>query len=173
MDNQRHISKHEQAVCEIMVNGQPRAWRCEPRTTLLDFLRNQPGLSGTHAGCEHGVCGACTVLINGLPARACLAFAHQCSGQEVRTIEGMAKAEELTDLQQAFSRHHALQCGFCTAGILISAEYLLLQESEPSEQRVREALSAHLCRCTGYAGIVNAVLEVARLRAEKSRSGGA
>jgi 2-furoyl-CoA dehydrogenase 2Fe-2S iron sulfur subunit len=173
MDNQRHIPKHEQAACEILINGQPREWRCEPRTTLLDFLRNQPGLSGTHAGCEHGVCGACTVLINGLPARACLAFAHQVSGQEVRTIEGMATADDLTDLQQAFSRHHALQCGFCTPGILISAEHLLREQPEPSEQQVREALSAHLCRCTGYAGIVKAVLEVAALRAEKSRSGGA
>jgi 2-furoyl-CoA dehydrogenase 2Fe-2S iron sulfur subunit len=172
MGNQRHIEKHERAACEIVVNGQSRSWHCEPRTTLLDFLRNQPGLQGTHAGCEHGVCGACTVLINGLPARACLAFAHQCSGQEVGTIEGMANADALTDLQQAFSRHHALQCGFCTPGILISAEHLLREQPDPSEQQVREALSGHLCRCTGYAGIVQAVLEVAKLRERKLRSGG-
>ena len=173
MDKLLHIDKHEQAVCEIVVNGQPRRARCEPRTTLLDFLRSQPGLTGTHAGCEHGVCGACTVLIDGQPARACLAFAHQCSGQEVYTVEGMAGAGTLTELQEAFSRHHALQCGFCTPGFLISAEALLREIPNPSEQQVREALSAHLCRCTGYVGIIQAVLEVAALRREKQPSGGA
>lgn len=169
MDTKRYMNKNDRPLCVMTVNGTRRQAECEPRTTLLDFLRAQPGLTGTHAGCEHGVCGACTVLLNGEPARSCLAFAHQCAGLSVETVEGMATGGMLTDLQQAFSRHHALQCGFCTPGVLITAEHLLRKCPDPTEQQVREALSAHLCRCTGYTGMVQAILDVARARSAKQR----
>jgi 2-furoyl-CoA dehydrogenase 2Fe-2S iron sulfur subunit len=139
---------------------------------LTDFLREELGATGTHVGCEHGVCGACTVRIDGVACRACLTLAVQVDGRQVDTVEGLAQADgTLNDLQQAFKRHHALQCGFCTAGILMSCAHWLerleaagAEASEPGEVEVREMLSGHICRCTGYTPIVAAVLEVARAR---------
>jgi 2-furoyl-CoA dehydrogenase 2Fe-2S iron sulfur subunit len=139
---------------------------------LTDFLREELGATGTHVGCEHGVCGACTVRIDGVACRACLTLAVQVDGRQVDTVEGLAQADgTLNDLQQAFKRHHALQCGFCTAGILMSCAHWLerldaagAEAPEPGETEVREMLSGHICRCTGYTPIVAAVLEVARAR---------
>ncbi len=148
----------------MVLNGSERSGWAEPRTLLLDFLRQQLGATGTHAGCEHGLCGACTVRINGAAVRACLTLAVQVDGQAVTTVEGLADDTGLNDLQQAFRRHHALQCGFCTPGILISCSQFLEQCPDPDETAVREMLSGHYCRCTGYAGIVRAVLEVAAQR---------
>jgi carbon-monoxide dehydrogenase small subunit len=142
----------------LTVNGQPRRARCEPRKLLVDFLREDLGLTGTHAGCEHGICGACTILYNGEAARACIMFAVQADGAELVTVEGLAESSgTLHPLQQAFHEHHALQCGFCTPGMLITAlDYLKINPS-PSEDEIREAISAVLCRCTGYINIVKAV----------------
>jgi aerobic-type carbon monoxide dehydrogenase small subunit (CoxS/CutS family) len=142
----------------LTVNGQPRRARCEPRKLLVDFLREDLGLTGTHAGCEHGICGACTILYNGEAARACIMFAVQVDGAELVTVEGLAESSgTLHPLQQAFHEHHALQCGFCTPGMLITAlDYLKINPS-PSEDEIREAISAVLCRCTGYINIVKAV----------------
>ncbi|MDE0387566.1 MAG: (2Fe-2S)-binding protein [Rhodospirillales bacterium] len=131
---------------------------------LSDFLRHELGATGTHVGCEHGVCGACTVRLDGVPARACLTLAVQAEGRRVDTVEGLAPAGELNDLQKAFRRHHALQCGFCTAGILMSLDAWLDSRPKPDEAEVRALLSGHLCRCTGYAGIVAAALDVAEAR---------
>ena len=132
---------------------------------LADFLRHEIGLTGTHLGCEHGVCGACTVLVDGRSTRSCLMFAVQANGCEVTTVEGLAPDGELSVLQQAFMDNHGLQCGFCTPGMLITLTELLRETPEPSEQEVREALTGNLCRCTGYAGIVKAALDAAqRLR---------
>jgi 2-furoyl-CoA dehydrogenase 2Fe-2S iron sulfur subunit len=151
----------------LTINGVQRVAKCEDRTTLLDFIRHDLGLTGTHAGCEHGVCGACTVEVNGQVVRSCLMFACQADGVEIKTVEGISKGGELTDLQLAFRRHHALQCGFCTPGFLMAAEDLLRKNNSPSELEVREGLSGNLCRCTGYVGIVEAVLEVAEQRRSK------
>jgi carbon-monoxide dehydrogenase small subunit len=149
----------------ITVNGKSHARVVESRLTLADFLRHELGLTGTHLGCEHGVCGACTVLVDGRTARACLMFAVQANGSEVTTVEGLAPDGELSILQQAFMDNHGLQCGFCTPGMLITLTELLRDNAEPSEQDVREALTGNLCRCTGYAGIVKAALDAAqRLR---------
>jgi carbon-monoxide dehydrogenase small subunit len=147
---------------EVEVNGTTVAGRVEPRTTLADFLREQAGLTGTHLGCEHGVCGACTVLVDGRSARSCLAFAVQVAGRSVRTVEGLAgPAGELHPLQEAFSELHGLQCGFCTPGILMTAVEFLEERPRPDEREVREALTGNLCRCTGYVNIVKAVLAAA------------
>jgi 2-furoyl-CoA dehydrogenase 2Fe-2S iron sulfur subunit len=155
----------ERHLVRLTLNGAPREGWCEARTLLSDFLRQELGATGTHVGCEHGVCGACTVRLDGEPARACLTLAVQAEGARVDTVEGLAGADgELTDLQQAFRRHHALQCGFCTPGILMSCESFLERVPQPSEEAVRAMLSGHLCRCTGYTGIVAAVLEVAAAR---------
>jgi 2-furoyl-CoA dehydrogenase 2Fe-2S iron sulfur subunit len=152
----------------LTLNGAPREGWCEARTLLSDFLRHALGATGTHVGCEHGVCGACTVRIDGEPARACLTLAVQADGARVDTVEGLAGADgALTDLQQAFRRHHALQCGYCTPGILMSCVALLAREPQPDERAVRAMLAGHLCRCTGYTGIVAAVLEVAAGRRGK------
>ena len=141
----------------LTVNGQPRNGRCEPRKLLVDFLREDLGLTGTHAGCEHGICGACTVLYNGEAARSCIMFAVQAHGAELVTVEGLADNGTLHPLQQAFHEHHALQCGFCTPGMLITAlDYLKINPS-PTEDEIRDAISAVLCRCTGYVNIVKAV----------------
>ena len=142
----------------LTVNGQPRNGRCEPRKLLVDFLREDLGLTGTHAGCEHGICGACTVLYNGEAARSCIMFAVQADGAELVTVEGLAeRSGALHPLQQAFHEHHALQCGFCTPGMLITAlDYLKINPS-PTEDEIRDAISAVLCRCTGYVNIVKAV----------------
>ena len=152
----------------LFLNGVEREAACESRTTLLDFIRHDLGLTGTHAGCEHGVCGACTVELDGEVIRSCLIFACQADGASVNTVEGISKLGEMSDLQSAFKKYHALQCGFCTAGFLMSAEDLLNKNPNPTELQVREGLSGNLCRCTGYVGIVEAVLEVASARAHKN-----
>ena len=149
---------------KVKLNGVEREARCESRTTLLDFIRHDLGATGTHSGCEHGVCGACTIKVDGKTVRSCLMFAYQANGTEIETVEGIATAGQLSDLQLAFKKHHALQCGFCTPGFLMAANELLQNNHSPSELEVREGLSGNLCRCTGYVGIVEAVLEVAQLR---------
>jgi aerobic carbon-monoxide dehydrogenase small subunit len=145
------------ASVRLTVNGTPREGRCPPRKLLVDFLREDLGLTGTHVGCEHGVCGACTILVNGEAARSCLMLAVQADGAELTTIEGLMKDGALHPLQEAFREHHALQCGFCTPGMLLTALDLLRTNPDPTEAQVREGLSAVLCRCTGYHGIVKAV----------------
>ena len=151
----------------IILDGRTVAGRAPPRMLLSDFLRETLGATGTHVGCEHGVCGACTVRVDGLPMRSCLMFAVQADGCRVDTVEGLAEADgSLSVLQDAFRRHHALQCGFCTPGILMTLDALLQGNPAPTEQEVREALSGHLCRCTGYAGIVRATLDAAQRRGE-------
>lgn len=148
----------------LTLNGVERESSCESRTTLLDFIRHDLGATGTHAGCEHGVCGACTVEVDGQVVRSCLMFACQANGSVVKTVEGISERGELSDLQIAFKKHHALQCGFCTSGFLMSANDLLNKNPNPTELEVREGLSGNICRCTGYVGIVEAVLEVASSR---------
>ncbi|HEX2235532.1 MAG TPA: (2Fe-2S)-binding protein [Actinomycetota bacterium] len=142
---------------EVVVNGSRRALAVEARRTLVDALRHDLGLVGTHVGCEHGICGACTVLLDGEPVRSCLVFAVQAHGRTVETVEGLAQDGDLNPLQEAFSRHHGLQCGFCTPGFLMLATALLRREPDASEERIREVMSSNLCRCTGYAGILEAV----------------
>jgi aerobic carbon-monoxide dehydrogenase small subunit len=141
----------------LTVNGQLREGRCETRKLLVDFLREDLGLTGTHVGCEHGVCGACTVLVNGEAARSCLMLAVQANGADLLTIEGLMKDGRLHPLQEAFHEHHGLQCGFCTPGMLLTALDLLQTNPRPTEAEIRQGLSAVLCRCTGYQGIVKAV----------------
>jgi aerobic-type carbon monoxide dehydrogenase small subunit (CoxS/CutS family) len=142
----------------VQINGVTHAGEVEPRTLLSDFIRHQAGLTGTHVGCEHGVCGACTVQLDGDPIRSCLMLAVQAGGRAILTVEGLAGPDGgLTPLQRAFTEHHALQCGFCTSGFLMSAEALLRRRPDPSEQEIREELAGNLCRCTGYEGIVAAV----------------
>ena len=146
---------------EVRVNGRRYAETVEPRLLLSDFLRSRLALTGTHVGCEHGVCGACTVRLDGVAVRSCLLLAVQVDGAEVITVEGLAREGKLTRLQQAFHEHHALQCGFCTPGILIAAEDLLSREARPSREEIVDMLSGQLCRCTGYTSIVDAIAEVA------------
>lgn len=158
----RRVNRDQQARVRITLNGEARAAAAEPRMLLSDFLRQALGATGTHVGCEHGVCGCCTVLIDGAAVRSCLTLAVQADGRDVRTVESLAAAGgTLNALQQAFQKNHALQCGFCTPGILMSFTDYLARNPRPSEAEVREVLSGHLCRCTGYAGIVAAVLEAA------------
>ncbi len=150
----------------ITLNGKPRTGHAEPRMLLTDFLRHELGATGTHVGCEHGVCGACTVRLDGVAVRACLTLAVQADGRSIDTVEGLAKdGDGLSPLQEAFRRNHALQCGFCTAGILMSLDHFLDERPGASEAEIREMLSGHLCRCTGYTGIVRAALETAAARA--------
>jgi aerobic carbon-monoxide dehydrogenase small subunit len=149
----------------LRVNGEAVAARVEARKTLVDFLRDDLSLTGTHVGCEHGVCGACTVRLDGAVIRGCLVFAVQCDGAEVETIEGLSDAGTIADLQLAFQQRNALQCGYCTPGMLISANELLAQDSVPSRDAIREHLAGNYCRCTGYQAIVDAVEAVARTRA--------
>ena len=153
------------------LNGKPCAGEAEPRMLLTDFLRHQIGMTGTHVGCEHGVCGACTVDIDGKPARACLTLAVQVEGCALRTVESLApSADRLGILQAAFKRNHALQCGFCTAGILMSLDCFLRGNPRPDEAAIRDLLTGHLCRCTGYTPIVRAALEAAaEMRGDVSR----
>jgi aerobic-type carbon monoxide dehydrogenase small subunit (CoxS/CutS family) len=155
----------------LTVNGQPRGGRCEPRKLLVDFLREDLGLTGTHVGCEHGICGACTIFFNGEAVRSCIMFAVQADGAELVTVEGLAENGELHPLQQAFHEHHALQCGFCTPGMLITALDYLKIDPAPSEEAIRDAISAVLCRCTGYVNIVKAI--EAGAEAMPQRAGGA
>ena len=145
----------------VSVNGRRYHEEVEPRLLLSDFLRHRLGLTGTHVGCEHGVCGACTVRLDGMAVRSCLLLAVQADGNEILTVEGLAGVGELTPLQEAFRRHHALQCGFCTPGILIAAEDLLARVERPTREEIVDMLSGQLCRCTGYTAIVDAIVEVA------------
>ncbi len=150
----------------LTVNGQPYGGDVEPRMLLSDYLRHELGLTGTHVGCEHGVCGACTVLLDGQPVRSCLMLAVQADGHEVSTVEGLASTvDDLHPIQEAFWEAHGLQCGFCTPGFLMTLVPFLAENPEPSETEIREAISGNLCRCTGYQNIV----EAARLAAEKMR----
>ena len=144
----------------LTVNGAPVTAEVEPRTHLADLLRETLGLTGTHLGCEHGVCGACTVEIDGAPQRSCISYAVACEGSAVRTIEGYGEDPVMAALREAFSAHHALQCGFCTPGMLVMARDIVLRLPEADEARVREEMSGNLCRCTGYRGIVRAILSV-------------
>lgn len=150
----------------LTVNGQPYSGEVEPRMLLSDYLRHELELTGTHVGCEHGVCGACTVLLDGQPVRSCLMLAVQADGHEVATVEGLASsAEDLHPIQEAFWEAHGLQCGFCTPGFLMTLVPFLAENPDPTETEIREAISGNLCRCTGYQNIV----EAARLAAEKLR----
>jgi aerobic-type carbon monoxide dehydrogenase small subunit (CoxS/CutS family) len=156
----------EELSVSLVVNGIDRRRTVAARTTLADFLRDELLLTGTKLGCEHGVCGACTVLADGISVRSCITLAASVDGAEVTTVEGLADGHELNDLQDSFRRHHGLQCGFCTAGFLMTATDLLDHEPDANEARIRETLSGNLCRCTGYEMIVDAVLAVVRSRRE-------
>ena len=145
----------------LSVNGKAYRGRCEPSKLLVDFIREDLGLTGTHAGCEHGICGSCTILFNGQAARSCTTLAVQADGADIKTIEGLATDGRLHPLQQAFHEHHALQCGFCTPGMLMTALDFLNTVPHPTEEQIRHAMSAVICRCTGYEGIVKAVATAA------------
>jgi aerobic-type carbon monoxide dehydrogenase small subunit (CoxS/CutS family) len=155
------VDSGELATVRLTINGAPREGRCAPRKLLVDFIREDLGLTGTHVGCEHGICGACTILVNGQAARSCLLLAVQADGAELTTVEGLAKDGKLHPLQQAFHEHHGLQCGFCTPGMLLTALDFLRVNPRPTEQEIREGISAVLCRCTGYHGIVKAIAAAA------------
>ena len=161
----------EKISISFTVNGTPSTGTVEPRLSLVDFLRYELGLTGTHVGCEHGVCGACTVLVNGQTVRSCLLFAVQANGTEVTTIEGLATEGGLHPLQQAFQEHHALQCGFCTPGMILAALELLRTTPSPTEEEIRVGLSGNLCMCTGYVNIVRAVDAAARAGSVKKEKG--
>jgi len=148
----------------LTVNGRPARAEVEPRLSLADYLREHLRLTGTHLGCEHGVCGTCTVMLDGQPVRACLVFAVTCEGAQVRTIEGYDDDDVMAALRRAFREEHALQCGFCTPGMLITARDIVTRLSSDDERRIRVELSGNLCRCTGYMGIVAAVRRVVRER---------
>ncbi len=147
----------EKIEVALLINGARHVVRVEPRRTLVDAIRDDCGLTGTHIGCEHGVCGACTVLIDGEPVRSCLMFAVQADGREIRTVEGLANGEALHPLQRAFMEHHGLQCGFCTPGFLMLAAGVLEREPDISDADLIEVLASNLCRCTGYQNIIKAV----------------
>ena len=156
----------EPVAVTLMVNGRKHRLQVEPRRLLSDVLREDCGLTGTHVGCEHGVCGACTILFDGAPARACLLYAVQAEDHEITTVEAFATNGELSVLQQALHEEHGLQCGFCTPGIVVTMEAWLAEHPAPTEAEVRDALSGNLCRCTGYHNIVAAILKAARRRTE-------
>lgn len=166
---------HETQSVAVTVNGRRYERSVEPRELLSDFLRHSLGLTGTHVGCEHGVCGACTVLLDGEAVRSCLIFAVQANGRRVETVEGLATVEggveTLDPLQVALREHHALQCGFCTPGILMSMKAFLRETPAPDEAAIRDALSGHLCRCTGYQNLVAAVAAAARVAATAPSAG--
>jgi aerobic-type carbon monoxide dehydrogenase small subunit (CoxS/CutS family) len=152
----------------ITINGVKKTLRLSPRMTLADALRDVARLTGTHVGCEHGVCGSCTVIVDGLAVRSCLTLAVQADGSEITTVEGLADRGELSALQASFRKHHAVQCGFCTPGILTTMHAFLKEEPDADEKRIRDVLSGNICRCTGYVQIVEAVMEA---RASYARSG--
>jgi aerobic-type carbon monoxide dehydrogenase small subunit (CoxS/CutS family) len=159
----------EPVAVELTVNGRPYRERVEPRLLLCDLLRGRLGLTGTHVGCEHGVCGACTVRVDGAATRSCLVFAVQADGCDVQTVEGLAGTGELTDLQAALRAHHALQCGFCTPGVLMAAEDLLARRARALERAdVERLLAGQVCRCTGYTPIIDAILETAARRGSQA-----
>jgi carbon-monoxide dehydrogenase small subunit len=151
----------EPRTVSLTVNGHRVTGVAEPRLLLSDFIRNELALTGTHVGCEHGICGACTILLDGEAARSCLMFAVQADGREIETIEGLSERGAIQPLQRAFSKHHALQCGFCTPGMLVVAYDLLTSNPAVSDDEIKDGMSAALCRCTGYLGILKAVREVA------------
>ncbi len=155
------IKSMEKRDIKVNINGTEHACSVETRVNLADFLRHQIGLTGTHVGCEHGVCGACTVLVEGQSVRACLMLAAQADGKRVVTVEGLSPADGLSPLQQSFWDKHGLQCGYCTPGVLVSLTELLESNASPTEAQVREVLSGHLCRCTGYQNIVAAAMDAA------------
>jgi aerobic-type carbon monoxide dehydrogenase small subunit (CoxS/CutS family) len=158
---------------QLKVNGKPYVGRCEPRKLLADFLREDLGLTGTHVGCEHGICGVCTIFFNGEAARSCIMLAVQANGAELVTIEGLAKDGKLHPMQQAFHENHGLQCGFCTPGMLIAALDFLRTNPSPTEDEVREGISSVLCRCTGYRDIVRSVMAGAAAMRVQDRQGAA
>ena len=147
----------DSVTLQLRINGNSYQVSVEPRKTLADTIREDCGLTGTHLGCEHGVCGACTVLVDGLPVRSCLMFAIQCQGVEIETVEGLANGDELHPLQQAFWDHHGLQCGFCTPGFLMLAVGALRENPDPTDEELIAVLASNLCRCTGYQNIITAV----------------
>ena len=156
----RRVDKGQKVRVGLTLNGRKMSAETEPRTLLSDFLRHSLGATGTHVGCEHGVCGCCTVQIDGAAVRSCLTLAMQAEGRDVKTVESLAGENgKLNKLQQAFQNHHALQCGFCTPGILMSFTDFLSRNPKPTEVELREVLSGHICRCTGYAGIMAALKE--------------
>jgi len=160
---------NEQIDISLTVNGERVSERVEARKSLVDFLREDLTLTGSHVGCEHGVCGACTVRVDGMIVRGCLMLAVQCDGAEVETIEGLSDRGEIADLQQAFQQRNALQCGFCTPGMLLTAQDLLSNGHNPGREDIREHISGNYCRCTGYHAIVDAVEAVAQTRSGGSR----
>jgi len=149
----------QRQIARFTVNGKAHEASVEPRTTLADCLRHDLKLTGTHVGCEHGVCGACTVIADGEAVRSCLMFAVQADGMDITTVEGLSEGDHLSPLQASFRKHHAVQCGFCTAGILTTAHVLLTEEPDADADRIREVLSGNICRCTGYVQIIDAVLD--------------
>jgi 2-furoyl-CoA dehydrogenase 2Fe-2S iron sulfur subunit len=158
----RRVGRDQRSRIRVKLNGRAMSADAEPRTLLSDFIRQSLGATGTHVGCEHGVCGCCTVLLDGVAVRSCLALAVQADGREISTVESLAGVDgALNALQQAFRKNHALQCGFCTPGILMSFTDFLRRNPKPTNEQVIEVLSGHICRCTGYSGIISAVLEAA------------
>lgn len=162
---------NEERKISLIVNGKRYDEVVETRMTLVDFLRERLGLTGTHVGCEHGVCGACTILMNGRTIRSCLLFAVQADQAELTTVESLARGEKLHPIQQAFWEHHALQCGFCTPGFLITAFAFLKEKPRPTQDEVRIAISGNLCRCTGYESIVEAIIAASAAMQEKGGEG--
>jgi 2-furoyl-CoA dehydrogenase 2Fe-2S iron sulfur subunit len=156
-----HHKAGERVRITLNLNGQSRSGLAEPRMLLSDFLRHELQAFGVHVGCEHGVCGACTILMNGCAVRSCTQYAVQVEGADITTVEGLANPDGMNPVQRAFAKHQALQCGFCTAGILCSVAHFLRETPSPKETDVRDMLSGHICRCTGYAAIVSAILEAA------------
>ena len=152
----------DQRIVKLTVNGRACSGIAEPRLLLVDFIRHELDLTGTHVGCEHGVCGACTVRLNGEVVRSCLMFAVQAEGAQIETVEGMANGPDLHPIQESFREKHGLQCGFCTPGLLLATQTLLEQNPNPSEVEIREYLSGNICRCTGYVGVVRAVQDAAQ-----------
>jgi 2-furoyl-CoA dehydrogenase 2Fe-2S iron sulfur subunit len=162
-----HCAAGERAAVELTLNGQRRSAQAEPRMLLCDFLRHELQAFGVHVGCEHGVCGACTILVDGCAVRSCTQYAVQAEGTDIVTVEGLAGPGGMNALQRAFADHHALQCGYCTPGILCSATHFLREVPAPDEGQIRDMLSGHICRCTGYAPIVAAILDAAARIANK------